>query len=128
MHFLITAGPTVEDIDPVRFLSNRASRTLGFALAKAAIAAGHKATLVHGPVSPQLIRSAPKGATLVAVRSTASMREAVFDTVKRADAVIMSAAVSDFMPAHFSKTKLKKTDAGVVLKLKATPDILKQLG
>lgn len=127
MNFLITGGPTVEDIDPVRFISNRASGRMGFALARAAAKAGHRVTLIHGPVSSDVLKSAPKGVPLVAVRSTASMREAVFKHVKNADVVIMNAAVADFTPLRFSKGKLKKSE-GLVLKLKPTPDILKELG
>ena len=128
MTILITAGPTIEDIDPVRFLSNRASGTLGFAIARAAAKSGHTVILIHGPVAPDVLKSAPKNATLVAVRSSAQMLDAVFEHVALADIVIMNAAVADFTVAKTSATKLKKSDSGLELKLKPTVDILKKLG
>jgi len=128
MTILITAGPTIEDIDPVRFISNRASGTLGFAIARAASKAGHAVTLIHGPVASDVLRTAPKNATCVAVRSAAQMLAAVFEHVGDADVVIMNAAVADFTVAKTSSTKLKKSDAGLELKLKPTVDILKKLG
>ena len=127
LHFLITAGPTVEDIDPVRFISNRASGKLGFAIARAAAKAGHKVTLIHGPVASDVLRTAPKKATCVAVRSAAEMLAAVFAHINEVDVVIMNAAVADFAVVKASSAKLKKSD-GLELKLKATVDILKKLG
>ena len=126
MNILITAGPTIEDIDPVRFLSNRASGMLGFALARAA-AAKHSVTLIHGPVSAEVLCTAPPRALCVAVRSAAQMNRAVFAHVQNADVVIMNAAVADFTVDKTSSTKLKKAD-GLNLKLKPTIDILKKLG
>ena len=127
MNILITAGPTIEDIDPVRFISNRASGTLGFALARAAAKARHSVTLIHGPVALDVLRTAPKNSNCVAVRSAAQMHAAVFAHVANADAVIMNAAVADFTVAKLSATKLKKSDS-LELKLKPTVDILKKLG
>ncbi len=127
MNILITAGPTIEDIDAVRFLSNRASGTLGFAIARAAEKARHAVTLIHGPVALDVWKSAPKNATVVAVRSACQMLDAVFAHVANADVVIMNAAVADFTVAKMSSTKLKKSD-GLELKLKPTVDILKKLG
>ncbi len=128
LHFLITAGPTVEDIDPVRFVSNRASGKLGFALARAASKAGHGVTLIHGPVASDVLCTAPKNATCVAVRSAAEMLAAVFGHVKNAEVVIMNAAVADFTIAKMSPTKLKKSAASLKFKFKQTVDILKKLG
>ena len=127
LHFLITAGPTIEDIDPVRFISNRASGKLGFALARAASKAGHSVTLIHGPVASDVLRTAPKKAVCAAVRSAAEMLAAVFAHVDEADVVIMNAAVADFTVVKASSAKLKKSD-GLELKLKSTVDILKKLG
>ncbi|HLX60341.1 MAG TPA: phosphopantothenoylcysteine decarboxylase [Planctomycetota bacterium] len=127
IRFLFTAGPTVEPLDPVRFISNRASGTLGFALAKAAVKAGHRVRLVHGPVSDDLIRAAPKKVALLPIRTAEMMRAVVFECVKTADIVIMNAAVADFQAARFSAIKIKKKGS-FLLKLKPTRDILKELG
>lgn len=128
-HFLITAGPTVEDIDPVRFISNRSSGKLGFALARAALDAGCRVTLIHGPVAREVLLSAPKNKRLTcdAVRSAAQMLASVRTHVNSADAAIMNAAVSDFTASKISAVKLKKS-AGLTLKLKPTVDILAELG
>jgi len=127
---LITAGPTIEDIDPVRFISNRATGKLGVALARAAVNKGHRAILVHGPINDSVLKSLPhaKGLTAIAVRSAADMHAAVMKNISRADAVVMSAAVADFTPADVSGVKLKKASSGMVLRLKPTIDILKTLG
>ena len=133
LHFLITAGPTVEDIDPVRFISNRASGKLGVELAAAALKGGHRATLVHGPVGDLVGAAIAKLArssrvTVVPVRSAAQMYGAVIAHLRGADIVIMSAAVADFAPVNFSVSKLKKAKQGLVLKLKPTVDILRDVG
>jgi phosphopantothenoylcysteine decarboxylase/phosphopantothenate--cysteine ligase len=129
---LITAGPTVEDIDPVRFISNRASGRLGFETARAALAEGHHAILVHGPVSAEVLAllESPKHGRLdrTPVRSAAEMRAAVQRALSSADAVIMNAAVADYTPARVARTKLKKSRAGLLLRLKPTADILSALG
>jgi phosphopantothenoylcysteine decarboxylase/phosphopantothenate--cysteine ligase len=130
--FLITAGPTVEDLDPVRFISNRASGRLGFEIARAALAAGERVILVHGPVAGELVRSLPRvpAARLrrVAVRSCAQMHRAVLTALPLTDVVVMTAAVADFTPARVSPVKLKKNAAGLALRLKPTVDILARLG
>lgn len=127
--FLITAGPTVEDIDPVRFISNRATGKLGVAVARAAHAGGHRAILIHGPISETVLKALPRsGVSAVAVRSAAQMLRAVMKFIAKADVVIMNAAVADFTPAAISGVKLKKKTSGLVLRLKPTVDILKQLG
>ncbi len=131
---LITAGPTVEDIDPVRFLSNRATGTLGFAAARQALAMGHQVVLVHGPVCPTLIaelekvRGAKRRLTRRAIRSCEDMHRQVHREIKDCDIVIMTAAVADFRPAKRSSTKLKKGRGAGYLKLEPTVDILKSLG
>lgn len=129
---LITAGPTVEDIDPVRFISNRASGRLGFEAARAALAEGHRVILIHGPVSTEVL-AIPGRAThgrldRKPVRSAAEMRATVLAALPSADAVIMNAAVSDYTPARTSQTKLKKSRSGLLLRLKPTVDILAELG
>jgi len=121
---LITAGPTHEPIDPVRFLGNRSSGRMGVAIAEEALARGASVTLVFGPGSV----ATPAGADVVAVETAEEMREAVFERLDRSDAVVMAAAVADFRPKEFTRSKLKK-EAGVPeLILEPTPDILAELG
>jgi phosphopantothenoylcysteine decarboxylase/phosphopantothenate--cysteine ligase len=120
---LISAGPTVEDLDPVRFLSNRSSGRMGYAIAERAVARGAEVTLVSGPVS----LSAPRGATLVPVRSALDMHQAMLARSAACDAVVMTAAVADYRPAQRGQHKLKKTDT-LTLQLIKNPDILAELG
>ncbi|MCZ7645625.1 MAG: hypothetical protein M5U26_10120 [Planctomycetota bacterium] len=129
--FLITAGPTVEDIDPVRFISNRATGKLGFAVAQAGLASGHRVILIHGPVSDELDAAFPKRMarlTKVPVRGAAEMHRAVRKHVKDAQVVVMSAAVADYTIEQPSKSKLKKGAGELLLRLKPTADILAELG
>jgi phosphopantothenoylcysteine decarboxylase / phosphopantothenate---cysteine ligase len=121
---LVTAGPTVEDLDPVRFLSNRSTGRMGFALAEAARDRGARVILVAGPtpVAP------PDGVFLVNVRSADEMARAVADRVGPATMVAMAAAVSDYRPAQASASKLKKTAGDSSLALTRTTDILASLG
>ena len=121
---LVTAGPTVEDIDPVRFVSNRSSGKMGYRLAEAARDRGARVILVSGPTS----LAAPHGVEVVGVRSAEEMQRAVADRVFSATVVIAAAAVSDYRPAETSASKVKKTDGGATLALVRTPDILKGLG
>ena len=121
---LITAGPTQEPIDPVRFLSNRSSGRMGYALAEAAAARGAEVVLISGPVS----LAAPRGARLVSVRTAAQMREAVFAHLEGVAMVIKAAAVADYHMAHPPARKIKKTAARLSLELDPTPDILAELG
>lgn len=123
---LITAGPTFEAIDPVRFIGNRSSGKMGFALANAAAQRGAEVTLIAGPVALET----PRGVTRINVESAKEMFDAVSKEAKHADVVIMSAAVADFAPAKPLLQKMKKkfsTDE-VELKLSATTDILASLG
>ena len=124
MHFLITAGPTREHLDAVRFLSNASSGKMGFACARAARRAGHRVTLVSGPVS----LADPPGVRTLRVTSTEEMRKAVRKVFPRVDAVIMTAAVSDYRPAQRHRGKLRKGASTLNLKLVRTADILKELG
>jgi len=121
---LVTAGPTVEDVDPVRFVSNRSSGKMGYRLAEAARDRGARVILVSGPTS----LAAPHGVEVVAVRSAEEMQRAVADRVGPATVVVAAAAVSDYRPAAASVSKIKKTDGAVTLALVRTPDILKGLG
>jgi phosphopantothenoylcysteine decarboxylase/phosphopantothenate--cysteine ligase len=121
---LITAGPTREEIDPVRFVSNHSSGKMGYALAKAAQRRGARVILVSGPVS----LSAPAGIELVAVASAGEMQAAVMDRVEQCSVVIKAAAVADYRPAERSGEKIKKKNEGLTLQLVKTPDILAGLG
>lgn len=121
---LITAGPTQEAIDPVRFISNRSSGKMGYALAKMAVLRGAQVTLVSGPVS-----IAPfAGIETVAVRSAQQMFEAVSERSAESDVVIMCSAVADYKPAGYSEQKMKKGDNDMNIPLTRTQDILGWLG
>lgn len=120
MNILVTAGPTREFIDPVRFISNRSSGKMGYAVARAASMRGHKVVLVSGPVSLQ----APEGLAVVRVVSAAEMQSAVEAGVDGCDALVMAAAVSDWRPARVHANKLKKRSAPATLDLEPVPDIL----
>ncbi|HWE53538.1 MAG TPA: bifunctional phosphopantothenoylcysteine decarboxylase/phosphopantothenate--cysteine ligase CoaBC [Bryobacteraceae bacterium] len=121
---LITAGPTQEPLDPVRYLSNRSSGKMGYALAQAAAERGARVILVSGPVS----LNPPAGVEVIHVRTAAEMREAVFANLEPATVIIKCAAVADFRPSHESKQKIKKTSARISLELDPTADILAELG
>ena len=121
---LVTAGPTREPIDPVRFISNRSSGKMGFALAEAARDRGARVTLVSGPVS----LPAPAGVELVRVETAAEMQAAVLARADEADVIIKAAAVADFRPARPADHKLKKDSVAPVVELAPTPDILRELG
>ena len=124
MRFLITAGPTREYLDPVRFISNPSSGRMGLALARAALRRGHQVTLVLGPVQTRL----PQKASVIHVETTEQMAQACFEHFPRADCLIMAAAVCDYQPAKGCTTKIKKSSAPLTLKLKPTTDILAELG
>jgi phosphopantothenoylcysteine decarboxylase/phosphopantothenate--cysteine ligase len=121
---LITAGPTQEPIDPVRYLTNRSSGKMGYALAQAALDRGGRVVLVTGPVSLE----APMGAGVVRVETAQQMRDAVFAHLQPATVVIKCAAVADYRPASPAAQKLKKTGAALTLDLEPTTDILAELG
>ena len=123
MRFLVTAGPTREHLDPVRFLSNRSTGRMGFAVAAAAAEAGHAVTLVAGPVA----LATPPGATRVDVVSARDMLAAVQARLDDADVLVMTAAVADWRPRHTAAAKLKKTEMNPVIELEPNPDILKTL-
>lgn len=123
MKILVTAGPTREHIDPVRFLSNRSTGKMGFAIAAAAAAAGHEAVLIAGPVS--LVT--PPDVRRVDVISARDMLAAIKDELEDTDALVMSAAVADWRPKNTSDIKLKKNTMNPVLELEPNPDILKTI-
>ena len=122
---VVTAGPTLEPIDPVRFVSNRSSGKMGYAIAAAAADAGAEVFLVSGPTALR----APAGTQLVPIESAEQMRDAVLGLLPNADAVIMAAAVADYRPIETKERKIKKRDAGKELNLRMTenPDILKAI-
>jgi phosphopantothenoylcysteine synthetase/decarboxylase len=120
MRILITAGPTREPIDPVRFLTNRSSGRMGYALAAAALERGHEAVLVSGPVC--LVP--PVGAHVLTVQTAREMFEAVRQEIGGCDIAIFAAAVSDYRPVTVSPSKIKKNSARITLELERTEDIL----
>ena len=120
---VVTAGPTIEAIDPVRFVSNRSSGKMGYAIAQAALDAGADVTLVSGPTA----LAAPTGVRLIAVESAQDMKESVLALLPETDVVVMAAAVADYRPTETSTRKIKKRDAGsqLVIRLTENPDVLK---
>ena len=120
---LVSAGPTYEDIDPVRFIGNRSSGRMGFAIAAAAIQAGARVRLVAGPVS----LPTPAGAERIDVRSARQMRDAVVACAADSDIFISAAAVGDYRPQTVSPAKLKKSGNALALELVQNPDILAEL-
>lgn len=120
---VVTAGPTREAIDPVRFITNHSSGKMGYALAEAALALGAETVLITGPTALQ----APVGARLVSVETTAQMHAAVKKEFSKADCLIMAAAPSDFSPAKPLKKKIKKSSNGLSLSMKPTVDILRDI-
>jgi phosphopantothenoylcysteine decarboxylase/phosphopantothenate--cysteine ligase len=121
---LITAGPTIEPLDPVRYISNYSTGIMGFELAKTAKDRGHNVILISGPVS----LAPPKGVKFIPVESALDMKRETFKFFKTSDCVFMAAAVSDFRPASFHKSKMKKGSKKTCsLRLKRNPDILSEL-
>jgi phosphopantothenoylcysteine decarboxylase / phosphopantothenate---cysteine ligase len=120
---VVSSGPTREPIDPIRYLGNRSSGKMGYAIAQAALDTGAEVTLVSGPTSIPT----PHGVELVRVESAADMYEAVRAAVESADALVMAAAVADYTPAEVSEEKVKKTDDDLTLRLTRTVDILKSI-
>jgi phosphopantothenoylcysteine decarboxylase/phosphopantothenate--cysteine ligase len=121
---LVTAGPTCEDIDPVRFLTNRSSGKMGYALAEAASRRGARVVVVSGPTDLKI----PDSVDWVPVRATEEMRSAVLGRARDANIVIMAAAVADYRPAALQDKKMKRGEGNSTLELEPTPDILAELG
>ncbi|MGC6426699.1 MAG: phosphopantothenoylcysteine decarboxylase [Akkermansiaceae bacterium] len=120
MKILITAGPTREPIDPVRYLTNRSTGKMGYALATAAVKRGHQVTLVSGPTALDL----PDGTDFLPVESAEDMYQAVANQIGRQDIAIFAAAVADYTPTTIADQKMKKSNDGLTLELKRTRDIL----
>jgi phosphopantothenoylcysteine decarboxylase/phosphopantothenate--cysteine ligase len=121
---LVTAGPTQEPLDPVRYISNRSSGKMGYAIAESAASRGARVILVSGPVR----LPAPRGVTVIPVRTAREMRDQVFENLEPATIVIKAAAVADYHLARVPEQKMKKTAARLSLELDPTPDILAELG
>ena len=117
---LVTAGPTCEDLDPVRYLTNRSSGKMGYAVAEAAAARGARVVLVSGPTALE----APSGVERIDVRSAEEMHRAVVDRVGAASIAILAAAVADYRPVQQSSSKIKKADQPLTVSLEPTTDIL----
>ena len=124
INILITAGPTREKIDDIRFITNRSSGRMGYALAEAALKRGMNVTLVSGPVCLAPV----KGVNTIKVESASEMADAVFRLESEAEIIISAAAVADYRPVKVTKGKIKKSDGEMVLKLERTTDILQTLG
>ena len=123
MKFLITAGPTREPIDPVRYFSNRSSGKMGYAIAEAALETGHEVILISGPVS----LTPPDGAKLISVTTSDEMFDAVHRYARDCHVLVMCAAVADYKPAKVSRQKIKQRDQTLSLELIPTRDILASL-
>ena len=120
---LVTAGPTIEDIDPVRYLTNRSSGRMGYAVAEAARRRGAEVILVSGPVS----LTPPEGVRLIQVRSTEEMRQAVLESLPAATIVVKAAAVADFRPVKKADQKIKKAGGVPAIEWEVTPDLLAEI-
>jgi phosphopantothenoylcysteine decarboxylase/phosphopantothenate--cysteine ligase len=122
--FLITAGPTREPIDPVRYISNRSSGKMGYAIAEAALDVGHDVILISGPVN----LAPPRNAKFISVSTSDEMFEAVHRHADESDICVLCAAVADYKPAQVSPVKIKKRADGISIELTPTRDILQSLG
>lgn len=124
LHVLVTAGPTREALDPVRFITNHSTGRMGYELARAAMLRGAQVTLVSGPTA----LDPPPFVELVRVESAQQMHDAVMAAAPVQDVIIKAAAVADYRPAHTAGEKIKKSGADLTLELTRTPDILAELG
>lgn len=122
---LVTAGPTQESIDPVRFITNHSSGKMGYSLAKQAVLRGADVTLISGPSNLRIPNGVKK---FIPTKTTSDMLKAVLQNFPFVDLVVKSAAVADFAPKEISTQKIKKEDSKLILELKKNPDILKELG
>ena len=124
MRIVISAGPTREAIDPVRFITNRSTGKMGYAIARAAVKMNLQTVLVSGPVN----LTPPEGVEFVPVESAAEMAEAMKNAAAGADIIVMAAAVADYRPKQYSTSKVKKSDGDMCIELERTEDILLSLG
>ena len=124
LNVLVTAGPTVERIDPVRYITNRSTGKMGYALAEAARDRGANVTLISGPTK----LTAPEGVEFVQIESSAQLCAAVLERGGKADVVVQAAAPADFRPKNVAERKIKKTGENMTLELEATTDIAAELG
>jgi phosphopantothenoylcysteine decarboxylase/phosphopantothenate--cysteine ligase len=123
VRFVVTAGPTREAIDPVRFISNRSSGKMGYAIAQAALAAGHDVTLISGPASV----APPAGTQFISITTSDELHDEVHRAVRKCDVLVMCAAVSDYKPAKVEPRKPQKVKTAFALELIPTRDILASL-
>lgn len=121
---IVTAGPTREAIDPVRYLTNYSSGKFGYAIAEKAVKRGAKVILISGPTNLEV----PNGVELINIKSTMDMYEKLIEKIHSADVVIKCAAVADYTPIEYSEQKIKKTDDDLVIRLKRNPDIALEIG
>jgi phosphopantothenoylcysteine decarboxylase/phosphopantothenate--cysteine ligase len=122
-HIIVTAGPNAEPIDPVRFITNRSTGKMGFAMARVAWRRGAEVTLVSGPTS----LDAPRGVRFCPVRTALQMQQAILEHYPPATMIISAAAVADYRPAHVAPQKIKKTGGNFSIELTRNPDILGEL-
>ena len=123
MRFVVTAGPTREAIDPVRFISNRSSGKMGYAIAEAAVAAGHEVKLISGPVSI----ARPAGMQFISITTSDELHQEVHRAIRACDVLVMCAAVADYKPEKTESRKMKKQKTPFALELIPTRDILASL-
>lgn len=121
---LVTAGPTREPLDPIRFITNRSTGKMGYAVAEAAVARGANVILVSGPTA----LSAPEGVKLIDIETTAQMRDGVFEYANKSDVIVLAAAPVDYRPQNVSSRKIKKQQGDMTLALERTPDAMAELG
>lgn len=124
LHIVVAAGPTQEPLDPIRYLTNRSTGTMGYTVAAAARRRGHRVTLVTGPST----LPTPRGLRLVRVTTAREMRTATLHALARADALVMTAAVADYRPATARRVKLRRAGRVRTLRLVENPDILAEAG
>ena len=124
LKIMVTAGPTVEAIDPVRYITNRSSGKMGYAIARAAVMRGAEVTLISGPTT----LPPPAGSILIKIKTAEEMKKAVFKNHKKMDVIIKAAAVADYRPSQSAGQKIKKSADDISIELVKNPDILSELG
>jgi phosphopantothenoylcysteine decarboxylase/phosphopantothenate--cysteine ligase len=124
LKIMVTAGPTIEPIDPVRYITNRSSGKMGYSVARAAAMRGAEVTLISGPTSIK----APAAVNTISIKTAEEMKTAVFEKHDTMDVIIKAAAVADYRPSESADQKIKKTEDDISIKLVKNPDILSELG